>query len=140
MKQLQQCELIASFAIPYLLQFELAFEFIFHQEALFKLLRYILMINERHKLIFFAIKNPKPPWIAGHEAMTWKLNWCIEAFNNGFELQNLIDAFKHHHPLQKQKYKTDANKMLMQVETHGPSLNCASAKPAQNEEFSTLWR
>lgn len=95
MKQLQQCELIASFAIPYLLQFELAFEFIFHQEALFKLLRYILMINERHKLIFFAIKNPKPPWIAGHEAMTWKLNWCIEAFNNGFELQNLIDAFKH---------------------------------------------
>jgi hypothetical protein len=36
------------------------------------------------------------------------------------------------------KNKTDANKMLMQVETHGPSLNCASAKPAQNEEFSTL--
>lgn len=38
--------LIASFGNRYLLQFELAFEFIFHREAPFKLLiRFIRVIN-----------------------------------------------------------------------------------------------
>lgn len=135
MKQLQQCQLIASFAIPYLLQFELAFEFIFHQEALFKLLRYILMINERHKLIFFAIKNPKPPWIAGHEAMTWKLNWCIEAFNNGFELQNLIDAFKHSTTHSRNKKKQ--NRCKQDADASG---NTWTESELRFGQTSTKWR
>jgi hypothetical protein len=51
----------------------------------------------------------------------------------------LIDAYKHISThSQKKKEKKNTNKMPMQVETHGPGLNCASAKPAQNEEFSTL--
>lgn len=71
------------------------------------------MINERHKLLFFAIKNPKPPWIAEDEAMTWKLNWYIKAFNNGFELYSLIDALKHisthSQKKTKKRYKQDAD-------------------------------